>query len=68
MTDELFDNDVELLKILIENCCSCLSNTRNGRNYCNVCTTCYTLKQTKVFYKLNMYKINKKNYNLVRRV
>ena len=64
---DLLDIDIELLALLVDNCCTCLVPTSKG-NYCNNCICCRSMRRTKAHYYSNLYKINKKNYDLLKKI
>lgn len=56
LVDDLLNIDIELLKILIDNCCSCEVADKH-KNYCNLCGSCRSMRRTKAQHHINLHKL-----------
>lgn len=56
----LSDQDIELLKLIVENGSSCLEKNKKT-NYCGKCFSCFNLRNSNVFNYLNLHKL--RNFN-----
>ncbi len=56
LVDDLLNIDIDLLELLIDNCCTCEQGHKH-RNYCNRCISCRSMRRTKAQHHINLHKL-----------